>query len=1206
MDAQPLSDEALAALEAELEALKERRPELGDELERIARAWRLAAAARVDPSATISAIASLEERSGAKIDPAITLDTVPQHDPQALTESLLERLAQSAGPSRYRLDGEVGRGGMGAVLRVWDGGLRRAVAMKVLLGGDPTPSATALSRFLEEAQITGQLEHPGIVPVHELGLDPSGRAFFTMRLVREGRTFADVLTLVAAETDGWSRTRALEVLLKVCDAIGFAHAKNVVHRDLKPSNVMVGPFGVVYVVDWGLAKVLGRDGEPLERAAGGRRSTRAIETERGTSASALRTRDGVLLGTPVYMSPEQARGDVGAVDRRADVYAIGAMLYELLTGRMPYLAPGENVPPAAVVARLLAGPPEPIASLAPDAPAELVAICERAMAREPDRRYANVARLGADLRAFLEQRVVSAYATGAFAEFRKWVVRNRATAASLAAALLLLIAGFVTSSTLWARAKESETLALEQKGRADAEAARALAEAETSQRVVAFLTDMFEQQDPDRARGERVTVKEVLDVAAARIRGELEDQPAVRMALLASMSAVYRSLGLDDRARPLAEEAARLAAELHGDESREAVLARLELARLDDAAARYDEARAAYEAALAFLERTDGSNALETSRVRAELGGLLAELGDVSAAESSLRARLDVLAAEEGEGSVAWLHGLESLGNELMAQGRLDEAEPLMLRALEGLRERLGRDHPRTAVATGRFGHLKVLRGEYDEARALIEEGLETQRAALGDDHPRTLASRARLGSVTHQQGDYAQAERIQRDVLEARTRVLGPHHPDTLASRFDVAVAVRNLGRPAEAEALLREALAGLEATYGERHPKTAGVRLELGRVADVLGRLEEAEELLRGAVEDLTATVGPDEQRTLIAKGALAVVLRRRDLVDEAIALLRDVLAVHRRTLDERNPALLSSLGLLGVFLFDEDPAEAEALFREALAGQRAVLGARHPETTSTVNNLGMLYERLGRLEEAEPLLREAYEANRAQFGAVHPETATNATNLALLLGTLGREDESIALHREAFEASRSTLGERHPKTIARRRMLGGALVATGDLDEAEPLLREGLELARDALGERDDETLEHRRQLAVLLLDRGDAAAAVRELESVLAAERERGDPIRVVFALSDLGNALEPAGEHEAAAARFREAWTTAGELWPDGHHEVLLALDGLVRSLVALGRFAEAEPLAERLVERTPANAERAEARRALLERARGE
>jgi len=325
---------------------------------------------------------------GPGVDPKISLDAQdPDAAPSDFSSEVLSRLA-SRGAGRYRLKGEVARGGQGAVLRVWDDELHRNLAMKVTLGrlsgssppagappgaaagdaaaagagpaGEPPTQPAAprtVSRFLEEAQITGQLDHPGIVPVHELGLDSQGRVFFTMKLVK-GEDLGKVFARVHAGEPGWSVTRVLSLLLRVCEAMAYAHSKRVIHRDLKPTNVMVGRYGEVYVMDWGLARVLDReDDKDVRVRPQAAPSVTEVQSERRQRAAAdpdspLVTMDGDIVGTPAYMSPEQACGRLDAMGPASDVYALGAMLYHLLAGRMPYVTPGAQVNNYAIWSRV--------------------------------------------------------------------------------------------------------------------------------------------------------------------------------------------------------------------------------------------------------------------------------------------------------------------------------------------------------------------------------------------------------------------------------------------------------------------------------------------------------------------------------------------------------------------------------------------------------------------------------------------------------------------------------------------------------------------------------------------------------------------------------------------------------------------------------------------------------------------------------------
>ncbi len=355
-------------------------------------------------------------------------------------------------PGRYRVIGRIAAGGMGDILSVWDPVFGRLLAMKVLRSGrsarENAGRARASLRLLHEARILGRLQHPSIVPVHEMGKLENGEPWFTMLHVR-GLALSEILPKLSRAEDGWTLPRAIRVLLQVCEAVAHAHSQGVLHRDLKPGNVMVGPFGETYVMDWGLAKARDLPGEADLRfpVAG------VASTERDSGATPLLTMEGEVLGTPAYIAPEQARGRLDEVGPRSDVYSAGAILYHLLAGEAPFGAGQGDTSPREVLERVLAGPPAPLERRTPRVPAELVAICDKAMGRDPDERYGTMLELAGDLRAWLEMRVVRAHESGAWAELRKWMRRHTAVVGLLGALLVLLVGSAVSFGVLYRKAE---------------------------------------------------------------------------------------------------------------------------------------------------------------------------------------------------------------------------------------------------------------------------------------------------------------------------------------------------------------------------------------------------------------------------------------------------------------------------------------------------------------------------------------------------------------------------------------------------------------------------------------------------------------------------------------------------------------------------------------------------------------------------------
>jgi tetratricopeptide (TPR) repeat protein len=677
----------------------------------------------------------------------------------AAESSVDATLVQRLQGQRYLPLGEIGRGGMGVILRVRDDRLRRDLAMKLLATArdvGPASGQAGLRRFLDEAHITGQLAHPGIVPVHDLGIDGNGRVFFTMALI-EGRDLAGIIGALHAGDREWSLARVLGVLLRVCEAVAFAHSRGVIHRDLKPSNVMVGAFGETYVLDWGLARVLG--------APDGRR----IQLPEEDRAEPQRTVAGDVVGTPAYMAPEQARGETDEIDARADVYAIGAMLYHLLTGAMPYAASGSGrASSREVLAAVREGPPPAVGSLAKDVAPELVAICDLAMRRSPNDRYESVAALADDLRAFLEVRVVHAYETGAVAELRKWILRNRAVASMAAAVVMALALGLGFS--------------LQQKARADARAA----DAEASFQVA---RDATERMLTRVAQHRLVNVPQMEAIRRDLLRDALamhqdlltrrRDDPRAQLDVARSyvhVARIQRALGGYGEARDAAERAiASLTAMVRDDDGRRET--RVGLADARDAlgyilieSGELAGAAVAFGAAVDSLDEllagSPGDGPLSNRKAQSlhNLATVLSREGKwaesldtrrrvMALAEARLSAQPDHPEARDFAASAAM-----NLGLALANLDELPEAERYLRETLkycepvDAEHERDGRRRLGLASAWHRLSMVQLRQAKPGDARTSIEAGLATLRALIGD-FPRVHEYRRELGASLTQLG---------------------------------------------------------------------------------------------------------------------------------------------------------------------------------------------------------------------------------------------------------------------------------------------------------------------------------------------------------------------------------------------------------------------------------------------------------------------
>ncbi len=1055
-----------------------------------------------------SVAARLRERCGVDVDPRIRIEAGPSpaesaaRAPAQPSAAVLERLgARGEAASRYETRGEIARGGMGAILEVTDQDLRRTLAMKVILdgGGGGTAGGTAdpvkLARFLEEAQVTGQLDHPGIVPVHELGLDAQGQVYFTMRLVR-GRDLAAIYERVAAGTDGWTMTRALGALLRACEALAYAHSKGVIHRDLKPANVMVGEFGEVYVMDWGLARVrdhADRHDLRLQDGAGAER----VRTDRASAATTdagehLRTMDGDVMGTPSYMAPEQARGEVAALDERTDVYALGAMLYHLLAGAAPYSARDEQPSAVTVWKRVLEGPPPALEQLAPDAPPELIAIAAKAMAREPVARYADMRALSEDLRAFLEGRVVRAFETGAWAEARKWVRRNRPLAAALASAVLALAGGLVASLILAERARANADLAEKRRVAADDSAASARRQARIAAEVNAFLNDdLLASVAPER-EGIDVKVRDVLDRAAARLAGRFADEPEIESALRLSIGTSYLKLGEFEPARVHLERALELRRAHDGERSDPALRVMERLASAWAALGRREEAAALLRAARGIAEELFGAEHPAAFSARSDLAILLKDQGDFDGARAVL-----------------------------------EELRPIEERAL-------GEDHPDTLATLNNLALVDQKQGRLEAAVRLLEDVLARRTAAHGERHPETVIALDNLAQALGEAGSYEESERLGREAYALHGAVHGPDHPLTGRSAGNLALLLTRRGRPTEAEPLFADALRIARAAYGEEAPDTLRAQSNLTACYEELGRAAEVIPLKQATLAAQRRVLGPEHPETLTSMNNLASSLRVVRRFDEAEALFRETVEIERRVLGADHPRAIATYENLAGLLFQKGELEsAETMTREVLDARRRVLGADHPDVAKTTMNLGMVIRARGDDEGALAIFQEALDLSRAAGDDANPV----AENCLKLIGDGRLKAREYALAIEAYREAWTIARALHPDdalTAYFLHQIGYGLDGKGEREAAVEAYNEALALRERLQGKDAEATLVTLNGLSNALIGLGRHA----EAETHALAFHER--------ALRALGADHAFVGHAAKLLVRLYESWDKPDE------------------------------------------------------------
>ncbi len=954
----------------------------------------------------------------------------------------LESLGVKAGDhERYHFIALLGRGGGGMVFKVWDRRLRRTLALKFVHArsalrsapGAPAFDARAIRRFVNEARVASQLAHPGIVPVHDVGADREGRAYYTMKLV-EGVSLLEAFARHRAGDSEWTLARLVEALARVCDTMAYAHARGVVHRDLKSANVMIGPYGEVYVVDWGLARVLTAArgtadgaGEPwsqwldgLERGAGA-----SGETPPGQSA------DGDVAGTPGYMAPEQVRGERAAVGPRTDVYSVGAILYELLAGRAPYSAELEGTPPSEWLERIRASAPTPLERAAPKAYPELASICEKAMQPDSARRYESMREFAAELRAFLDGRVVGAHDVGAWAHVAKWVRRNRALAGALSALVVALLAGGSTVTaqtyTLSERNKEiAESNTLLEQRRLAAERATEAAEERRA--------------EAEREREATKTALERVRKSEAHLKWNYDFQTDILGRLdLASFGratdgALMENLrALDPKVRPSEQELQIVERALSLSNDADVARAVLDKQMFGPALQRtFDEAER--DPLLGATLQIDLAYLWNEMRLHH-----LAE----RAARAALQTRLELLGEEHDD----VVHARNCLGTVLSDLGRVDDASDLLERALEQLERTRGADDIDVAAVRGSLAVLRVQQRRHAQAVELASAALDVMVRALGRDHVNTTKVASTYGLALRMSGRLAEAEPVNRDVLERRTRLFGERDPRTLNAANNMGLLLKDMGRLQAAVEVYRRTLNGWREEVGEHDPRTVTARNNLASALHDLrqldealelytqslesakrmganglplalhlmgntgllhrhaGRLDQAEAMYREVIELAAQAFGPSDVRALNAQHNLAMVYSSRRQYVEAEKLMREVLtALEEAGAGESREATETQNGLAGVLWDAGKPADAIAMYELVLARRSATLGERNLATCVTASRLAQVLTQQESFARASELFASSLEVLREGYGRTHEYVVNPAMTHARALEGLG----------------------------------------------------------------------------------------------------------------------------------------------------------------------------------------------------------
>ncbi len=749
---------------------------------------------------------------------------------------------ENVGP--YRLIRELGFGGMGQVwLAEQTEPVRRLIALKLIRAG--MFDAAVVHRFQAERQSLAIMDHPAIAKVFDAGTTPMGQPYFAMEYVA-GLPITDY-----CDQKKVGIRERLTLFLQVCEGVRHAHQKAIIHRDLKPSNILVVEVDGKprpRIIDFGLAKAI-------------------APSEPGQT---LFTDQGAFLGTPGYMSPEQADPDVQDIDTRTDIYSLGVLLYELLTGFLPFdttywkkqkleemmrqLRESDPRRPSPKVNANRNTSSERAAARGVDSRrlvkllrGDLDWIVMKALEKDRTRRYGSAVELASDIERHLESRPVMARPASTTYRLRKYIRRNRASVGVLAS-IFALLSAFAITQTIQLR--------------------RITRERDRADRIAGFMTNMFQVSDPSEARGNSVTAREILDKAAKDIDSGLTRDPELQAQMMYDMGSVFKNLGLYDRARTVLTESLQIRRRVLGPNNADTLKSLNTLAKTMYLQGRNAEAEKLFQKALETRRRVLGPEHPDT------------------------------------------LQSQSDLAENLSMQGRYAEAEKLRRETYDIRRRVLGPEHPSTLDSMGNLAISLEDLGRFADAEKLWRETLAARRRVLGPEHQITLATMNNLALDLEREDRYADAENLERETIDLRRRILGPEHPDTLDSTSNLARLLGRQNRYAECEKQLREVLDIQRRVDGPEHPDTLDTLSDLAATISAENRYAEAEKLQRELLEIRGRLLGPEASDTLQARTGLSNTLTRERHYDQAEKLQGETLRIQERLFGPDNPRTVRSV--------------------------------------------------------------------------------------------------------------------------------------------------------------------------------------------------------------------------------------------------------------------------------------------------------
>lgn len=931
-------------------------------------------------------------------------------------------------PRRYVFLRHHAQGGLGQVSIALDSELNRVVALKEILP-HRADDAESQRRFIAEGEITGQLEHPGIVPVYGLGADPERRPYYAMRFVK-GENLKQAIERFhqgRGRHDKLVGERALELrkllgrFVDICNTIEYAHSRRVLHRDLKPENILLGRYGETLVVDWGLAKWLGETKVESE----GKSTTTEMRLRGGSGSDTV---VGEAMGTPAYMSPEQAEGNVQQLGRSSDIYSLGATLSVLLTGQ----APVEGSHALEILARVrryeIVRPREVWSAI----PLALEAICLKAMAVHPWARYSSARELAEDIERWLADEPVKAYVEPITTKAKRWLRRHPVIVSTTTVCTMLGLAAALGMAYLQgahatelrrkngelavANGKEQLARAEEEAARKDAEQKRARAES-----ITEFFVNNIRLRNPF-ADGATLSVAD--SIALARMDVELDKRihPLDKAKILVALSDAFGGLGKPAEELEAARAATQILSRVEQSDAQERLAAKTRLAKALASGRQMTEATRLFEEAIEEQTKLFGAEHSIRLMTQSMLAEAYAEAGDFARAMPIFEELLKKSQKAYGEEDETTLEILRNLALAQLRAGRPAEASKLLERVYDSDRRRLGERHARSLASKRQLATALQLAGEADRARPLYRESIESMKVILGDDHPSTLKAQNDLAASYSDAGQFDEAIALHHEVLRIRIAKLGANHPDTLTSQNNLAYALQDANRNAEAVPLFEATLAAERTTKGIDHPETLITQTNLASAYRRMERFDLAIPLLETTHTLMKAKPGPEHPDTLTCGMNLAIYQRAAGKLSKAVELMASTLDTMRKMEGEDAKRVLEAKLNYGSMLLENGQREkaTEVLTDYVERGRKQAGDDRDAWWNITVA-AALEYHGYQHFADSERLFREATEKCRE----LEPNTQRCFSTMAKLGESLqgqAKYDEAVKVLSEAFNGFES----------------------------------------------------------------------------------------------------------------------------------------------------------------------------------------